>query len=93
MTGGLRVIAAGPMSTLQDAGRRGYQRFGVATAGALDADYFQAANLLAGNPAGTAAIEVTLLGDTCEGTAASCRVALTGDFALSVDGQPATAWR
>ena len=93
MSGALRLTAAGPFSTLQDAGRFGFQRFGVSTAGAFDTVYFQVANLLAGNPPGTAAIEVTLLGDSYTVTAESCRVAFAGDFALSIDETPAATWR
>ena len=54
MTAALRVIAPGLMTTLQDLGRLGYQHLGVPVSGALDPVCLRAANLLAGNPAGTA---------------------------------------
>lgn len=93
MTAVLRVAAAGPSSTLQDRGRFGYQRFGVSTAGAFDPLYLAVANALVGNPAETAGIETTLMGDTYEVMAESARIAFAGDFALQIDGQGAEAWR
>ncbi len=46
------------MLSVQDAGRRGYQRFGVSPAGAMDRLALAVANLLVGNPAETAALEL-----------------------------------
>jgi len=89
----LRVAAAGPYSTLQDCGRFGYQRFGVSPAGAFDPLRLAAANALVGNAPGTAAIEITMLGDTYEVMAHGARLALAGDFALQIDGTPAEPWR
>ncbi|HEX9115944.1 MAG TPA: 5-oxoprolinase subunit PxpB, partial [Anaerolineae bacterium] len=56
------VLAPGWLSALQDLGRRGYQRFGVPVAGAMDPVALQAANSLLGNPHSAAAIEITLGG-------------------------------
>ena len=56
MSGHLRVIAPGLMTTVQDLGRPGYQRLGVPPSGALDPVALRAANLLAGNPATTAVL-------------------------------------
>jgi biotin-dependent carboxylase-like uncharacterized protein len=74
----LRVLEPGLQSTLQDRGRHGYQRLGIPVSGALDWVSFETANLLVGNPAGTAAIEVSLVGPTLEVAADSIRVALSG---------------
>ena len=38
MPEGLRVIAPGVSSTLQDAGRPGYLRYGISGSGAMDPD-------------------------------------------------------
>jgi biotin-dependent carboxylase-like uncharacterized protein len=90
---GLQVKTAGPLSTLQDAGRFGWQRFGVSVSGAFDSTYLALANRLVGNAPTDAAIEMTLRGDSYVVTAESCRVAVAGDFALGIDGEPAAVWQ
>ncbi len=74
----LSVIDPGVFSTVQDAGRRGYQRFGVAEAGAIDRASLRLANWLVGNDPEEAALELSLVGGSYECRAESCRVALTG---------------
>lgn len=88
----LAVVAAGPLSTIQDAGRIGYQRYGVSVAGAADPLLHAAANALAGNPAAEAAIEFTLSGDTLRAEGGSCRIAVAGDAPLFIDDAPAASW-
>lgn len=90
----LRCIDPGPLATIQDSGRHGWQRFGVSVAGAMDPVGLAIANLLAGNPPGTAAIEVTLLGGTWEVGADSIRLAAAGaDVSLTIDGRPVAPGR
>ena len=65
MTGGqpcLVVEDAGLLTTLQDLGRWGYQRYGVPVSGAMDADAHRRANRLVGNRPQAATLEVTLIG-------------------------------
>ena len=61
MNAALNIIAAGPGVTLQDAGRRGYLRYGVTAAGPMDAQAMATANMAVGRPAGATAIEVLSL--------------------------------
>ncbi|GAB3068738.1 5-oxoprolinase subunit C family protein [Virgibacillus ainsalahensis] len=56
------VIKPGVLTTFQDLGRTGYQRYGVPVSGAMDRFALQIANILAKNPHDTAALEVTLVG-------------------------------
>jgi antagonist of KipI len=56
------VLQPGVLSTIQDLGRTGWQRLGVGTAGAMDRFALQVANLLVGNPRGTAALEIGMGG-------------------------------
>ena len=56
----LMVQNAGPATSLQDAGRFGWQRFGVGPAGAMDRLSLALANVLVGNQPGQAAIEFAL---------------------------------
>jgi biotin-dependent carboxylase-like uncharacterized protein len=93
----LRVVAAGPMTSLQDAGRLGFQRYGVSPSGAMDRLALAAAKALVGNAPGAAAIEFMLLGGSFAVEEGEARIAVMGaPCAVSVDGQgvpPATSVR
>ena len=54
----LTITAAGPGTTIQDAGRFGWLRYGVTPAGPMDWAALRTANLALGNEPGAAAIEV-----------------------------------
>jgi len=87
MTAALRIRAAGPGVTVQDAGRRGLLRFGVTPAGPMDEGAFAAATLAAGAPSG-AAIEVSLGGVELEAEGAAIGLALAGGvFDARLDGR------
>ena len=58
----LDVLAPGLLTTVQDLGRTGWRHVGVGCAGALDPDAHRLANLLVGNPADAATLEITLAG-------------------------------
>ncbi|MFO7999084.1 MAG: biotin-dependent carboxyltransferase family protein [Bacteroidales bacterium] len=74
-----KVIIENPglLSSVQDAGRYGYQRYGMPVSGAMDVFSMQLANLLVGNDPGAACIEATLIGPVIR-FAASGRIALCG---------------
>lgn len=78
MTPVFKVIAPGFLTTIQDEGRRGFQRVGVPVAGALDRDGFTLANALVGNPPNSACLEVMGSGPELEVLADSARLALVG---------------
>lgn len=58
----LTVLSCGPGLSIQDAGRFGWQRFGMGPSGAMDVIGLSAANLLVGNAALTGALELPLAG-------------------------------
>ncbi|MDH6128171.1 biotin-dependent carboxyltransferase family protein [Kitasatospora sp. GP82] len=88
---GLLVVRPGPLTTIQDLGRRGVAHLGVPRAGALDEPALRAANRLVGNPPGAAALETTL-GGVALRALAPVVLAVTGAPApVRVDGRPA-AW-
>ena len=58
----LKVVAAGPLITVQDAGRFGHMRYGVPASGPMDRLAFAAAQVMIANRANAAAIEVSLGG-------------------------------
>jgi len=72
-----RVLAPGLLTTLQDAGRHGYAALGVGSAGAMDDVSRRLANLLVGNDAAAAALEITLRGPRLRAEA-PCLIALAG---------------
>jgi biotin-dependent carboxylase-like uncharacterized protein len=83
----------GPMTTVQDLGRRGFLDRGVPLSGALDRLACRAANLLVGNPEEAAVLEITLMGPTLE-ILSSADVALTGaDMGMTINGSPVPRWR
>jgi biotin-dependent carboxylase-like uncharacterized protein len=83
---GLRVLAPGLRTTVQDLGRPGYQAIGVPPSGALDGFSLRLANALVGNPPGVPGLEVLLSGPTFEVAADTVRLALVGaDASLAID--------
>jgi biotin-dependent carboxylase-like uncharacterized protein len=85
---GMKIIQAGPLTTLQDAGRFGYMAFGFSPSGAMDDFSFKLANLLAGNDEETAALEITM-GGAVVFFDSPALIALTGaDISPAVDGKP-----
>ena len=65
------------LTTLQDLGRPGYQRYGVSPGGAMDAFALRLANRLVGNPERAAALEITIQGPELR-VLEDCFVAITG---------------
>ena len=73
----MKIIRPGLVSTIQDAGRYGYQAFGFAPGGALDRLSMRKANALVGNDPCEAVIEMMLMGITAEFDAPAV-IAVTG---------------
>jgi allophanate hydrolase len=90
MTAGLKVVAPGLHSTIQDLGRLGFRAVGVPTAGALDRVAFALANGIVGNPADMPALEMLVQGAALEVAADSVRVAVVGGAgAWEIEGERA----
>ncbi|MYD50347.1 MAG: biotin-dependent carboxyltransferase [Dehalococcoidia bacterium] len=82
----------GLLTTIQDRGRYGYQRYGVPVSGAMDEFALRMANLMAGNDQNAAALEATVQGPRIE-FHTSTWIAVTGaDMTPEVDGQPVPMW-
>lgn len=58
----MKVVKPGLLTTVQDTGRTGYQKYGVLGSGAMDTISLRIANLLAGNQEKEAGLEITLMG-------------------------------
>ena len=74
----LVVSAIGPVSSVQDGGRTGAQRYGLTPSGAVDRLALAAANCLLGNPLYAAAVEVGPFGAAFRVHGGAVRVALAG---------------
>jgi 5-oxoprolinase (ATP-hydrolysing) subunit C len=83
----LRIIRAGPLCTIQDAGRFGMLQHGISASGPMDRGAWDHAGELAGGRAG-AAVEFTAAGlaFTVDGTASLRGGCAGGSFALRVNG-------
>ena len=84
----IRVADPGLLTTVQDAGRWGCQHLGVPVAGPMDPLSHRAANLLVGNPADRAALEVTLVGPEIEFLDDAVFAVAGARFDLRFDGKP-----
>ena len=62
----IRVLHSGLLTTIQDIGRYGSQKFGVIVSGAMDSYSLRLANLLVGNKENEATLEITLFGTTLQ---------------------------
>ncbi len=88
----IRIIEPGPLSTIQDKGRIGYQKYGMPMSGAMDLFSYRVANKLVGNWEGAAAIEFTLGGPAIEFMAEG-KIAITGaEIAPFIDDRPVPLW-
>ena len=88
-----RVSFAGPLVSVQDAGRFGMLRYGVPASGPMDRTALATANRLLGKNAGAAAIEVSLGGLVLDCMAGAVTVAVIGGgFIVEVDGVKRGSW-
>ncbi|MEC1591760.1 5-oxoprolinase subunit C family protein [Bacillus sonorensis] len=91
----IEVLKPGLLTTVQDLGRTGFQKYGVIVGGAMDTDSLRLANLLVGNSGDEAALEVTLMGPGPSlRFAETALIAVTGaDFSLMIDDEEVPLWR
>ena len=85
---GIKVLNGGLLTTVQDAGRRGYQRFGLGVSGAVDLQSYNYANILVGNKEDEAVLEATLLGPTLEFTSPTVIALTGGNLSPQLNHQP-----
>lgn len=89
----LKILTAGPLTTIQDLGRFGYQYQGITTGGALDEHAARWANKLLGNAPGAALLEITLGNFSLEAETDTW-IAITGARAeLLLNGESVSGWQ
>ncbi|MFZ5495864.1 MAG: biotin-dependent carboxyltransferase family protein [Verrucomicrobiota bacterium] len=84
----IQVLKPGLLTTVQDLGRPGYQQYGVAVGGALDAFAARVANLIVGNDENAALLEMAQTGPDLQFEREALVAWTGGDFGASVGGQP-----
>jgi antagonist of KipI len=89
----IEVIRPGLLTSIQDLGRRGWQRFGIPVGGAMDPIALRVGNLLVGNEPGAASLEMTLMGPTLR-FADDTLIAICGaDLSPQLDHVKIPGWR
>lgn len=87
------VLEAGLLTTVQDRGRYGYQRFGMPVAGAMDIFALRVGNALVGNDDGAAGLEMTVLGPKIR-FHADTWIAVTGaDLGAKLNSESLATWQ
>lgn len=88
----IEILTTGLPNTVQDLGRPGRLAEGIGRGGAMDAEAMAIANLMVGNDAGAAGIEVALYPFRLRAHADTA-VAVTGaDCAVTAGGRPYPSW-
>ena len=88
----IKILDAGPLTTIQDTGRVGQLCYAIPPSGPVDRRAFVIANRLVGNADGAAGLECTLMGPRFEAQAA-CAIAVTGAaMPVTVNGAEAPSW-
>lgn len=87
------VLSPGIMSTVQDLGRFGCARYGVAASGALDGFAVRVGNLLVGNAENAAVVETTLMGLRVKAMREAVVAVTGGDLQARKGNAPLALWR
>jgi len=87
------VLSPGILSTVQDLGRFGCARYGVAVSGALDGFAVRVGNLLVGNDENAAVVETTLMGLRIKALRETVLAVTGGDLQPRKADGPFPMWR
>lgn len=89
----IKILDAGLLTTVQDLGRYGFQRYGVSASGVMDEYSAKIANKLVGNKLGEAVLETTLKGVQIE-FLQNTAVAITGgNCDVTLNGAKIELWQ
>ena len=75
--GGIEILEAGFMTTIQDGGTKGFQKYGISQSGVMDKASFDFANALCGNSENAACLETTYTGP---------KICFTSDCSFAICG-------
>ena len=93
MAAGITILNPGLLTTIQDAGRIGYQAYGVSVSGVMDPRAMNVANILVGNDDNEAVLECTMMGPQIRFDVGNVIAITGGDLGASVDGKPVPTYR
>ncbi|MFC0560253.1 5-oxoprolinase subunit C family protein [Halalkalibacter alkalisediminis] len=89
----MKILRPGLLTSIQDLGRVGYQKYGVIMSGAMDPYALRVANLLVGNDEGEAALEITLTGPSLK-IEQDILIAITGgELSPTIENKPIPLWK
>ena len=89
----IKIIKPGILTTIQDLGRYGFQKFGVIVSGVMDSLSHRIANLLVGNEENAPTLEITMVGPVIEFERDTLISICGGDLSPSIDGKFVPLWR
>jgi antagonist of KipI len=89
----IKIIKPGLLTTIQDLGRYGFQKYGVIVSGVMDPLSHRIANLLVGNEENTPTLEITMVGPVIEFERDTLISICGGDLSPSIDGKFVPLWR
>lgn len=90
---GFHVENPGILTTVQDSGRYGYEKFGISPSGPMDFVSFTLANILVGNSFSESCLELTVSGASLRFDS-ECVIAVTGaDMNAKINGRPCETYR
>ncbi|MGI5959521.1 MAG: biotin-dependent carboxyltransferase family protein [Massiliimalia sp.] len=90
---GIEFLNGGFYTTVQDAGRHGYQQFGMPVSGAMDLYSMRLGNLLVGNDWNTECLEVTVLGPKIRFTKSNFFAVTGGECSVTLSGVPIQTYK
>jgi biotin-dependent carboxylase-like uncharacterized protein len=88
----LEVLKPGLQTTVQDEGRPGVYAQGLPPSGAMDKHGYRIGNMLVGNPAGAAALEMTYLGAEIAFTEDATFAVTGAEMQPRLNGEPIETW-
>ena len=88
----MEIVSPGLLTTVQDLGRFGYQRYGIPVCGALDSASLRIANILVGNRDHLAGLEITAIGPTIRFMEETVIAVDGADLEPTLDGNPMPEW-
>ncbi|NRG46766.1 biotin-dependent carboxyltransferase family protein [Bacillus sp. CRN 9] len=89
----ITIIKPGLLTSIQDLGRYGFQKYGVIASGVMDQIAHRVANLLVGNKESESTIEMTLIGPTIQFHENTLIAITGGDLSPAINGKAIGTWK
>ncbi|WP_409289839.1 biotin-dependent carboxyltransferase family protein [Peribacillus sp. SCS-37] len=89
----ITILKPGLLTSVQDMGRYGYQKYGVIASGVMDQMAHRIANIMVGNRDNEPTLEITLLGPVIR-FEKDCLISICGgDLSPTINSIPVRSWR